>query len=674
MTMRTYLAAFIRVAAVSTLFTALAISATNTASLSGVVQSGGTFYTKPLPNAVVTLFEATTGSPNPLGTTTSDPTGHFVVTSPINTTSSIFFVTADVAAGIKFVTILGPNLPTSTTINELTTVAASYSMAQFYKTGVISGNSFGLQIAAMMNDNLVVSATGTSSPVLLTSPNADETNSLRSTRTLANVLVACVHSPATVANFLALTTPPGGPPPHDTAEALADLARHPAQNVFAIYILPKLYTYYSPPLIKAPDAWTITVKVNDSGGDKTQLFAGLGNLVFDAQGYAWISNNVFQGMPNSSNFMVVLKPNGKPSDGSNNEPVSPVTGGGILGGGYGITIDPTTGDIWEGNFGWGNCPSCLPTIGGNGSVSQFTASGIPLSPSTGYQGCNPPASQNCPLRAQGMVADAQGNIWIASFGNDSLYVFPGGDTTQGVSAYQYPGAGPFGIALVPDGTVWMTNGGGIAGQHISSVVKYQFVNGTLQQVVNINPVGMALKGISVDSLGNAWVASQGTSSVYVFGPDGTPKGQFGTNGQGGVGNPWGVTVDGDDNVWVSSFGPLQLGSNWTNGRISKLCGFKPGACPPGVLPGQPISPSTGYTVPSARSQVRLHDGTPLYGKCGPPSYTPLMRLTNSLIDQAGNVWALNNWKPDFNIDITSNPGGDGVVIFVGLATPPATGQ
>ena len=46
-----------------------------------------------------------------------------------------------------------------------------------------------------------------------------------------------------------------------------------------------------------------------------------------------------------------------------------------------------------------------------------------------------------------------------------------------------------------------------------------------------------------------------------------------------------------------------------------------------------------------------------------------MRLTNSLIDQAGNVWALNNWKPDFNTDVTSNPGGDGVVIFVGLATP-----
>ncbi len=663
MAMRTSLAALIRLAAVSTLFAGLAISTANASSLSGVVQSGGTFYTKPLPNAIVTLFEATTGSPNVLGTTTSDPTGHFVITPAINTTSSIFLVTADVAAGIKFVTILGPNLPKSTTINELTTVAASYSMAQFYKTGVISGNSFGLQIAAMMNNNLVVAANGTSSPVLLNSPNADQSNSLRSTRTLANVLVACLHSPATVAQFLTLTTPPGGSRPHDTAEALADLARNPGQNVFAIYTLPKLYTYYSPPLVTAPDAWTITVKVNNSGDD-TKLFAGLGNLVFDSQGYAWISNNVVQGTPNSGTYMMVLKPNGQPSDGTNNEPVSPITTGGILGGGYGITIDPTSKNVWEGNFGWGNCPTCLPSKTGNGSISLFTASGTALSPSNGIQGG--------PVRVQGMVADAQGNIWIASFGDDNLWIFPGGHWGQNVSisAYQYANAGPFGMALAPDGTVWMTNGGGLSGKYTSSVVRYQFVNGALQRLTNVNPLGKALKGLAVDSQGNAWVTSQGDNLIYVINLGGTVIGMF---GGGGIGGPWGATLDGDDNVWVSSFGPLMPGNNWTSGRISKLCGYKPGACPPGVLPGQPISPGTGYTVPSAGSQVLLHNGVPLYGPNGPASYSPLMRLTNSLIDQAGNVWALNNWKPDFNTDVTTNPGGDGVVIFVGLATPPAPG-
>ena len=56
--------------------------------------------------------------------------------------------------------VLGTNLPAVVTINELTTVAASYSMAQFYKTGVISGNSIGLQIAAGMNDNIIRTRTG----------------------------------------------------------------------------------------------------------------------------------------------------------------------------------------------------------------------------------------------------------------------------------------------------------------------------------------------------------------------------------------------------------------------------------------------------------------------------------------------------------------------------------
>ena len=81
-----------------------------------------------------------------------------------STSHSIFFVQADVSEGVEFVSILGPNLPASVTLNELTTVAASYSMAQFLRTGVISGNSFGLQIAAGMNDNIVVPRPGNRRP------------------------------------------------------------------------------------------------------------------------------------------------------------------------------------------------------------------------------------------------------------------------------------------------------------------------------------------------------------------------------------------------------------------------------------------------------------------------------------------------------------------------------
>jgi hypothetical protein len=146
----------------------------NPKSLSGIVQTGGTSSSQPLPNVQVSLFEATTGQPTMLGQATTDGSGRFSIGYTRSTSHSIFFVKAHVREGVEFVTVLGQNVPTSVTINELTTVAASYSVAQFLRTGVISGNSFGLQIAAGMNDNIVAFATGQSSPVLLSSPNADQ--------------------------------------------------------------------------------------------------------------------------------------------------------------------------------------------------------------------------------------------------------------------------------------------------------------------------------------------------------------------------------------------------------------------------------------------------------------------------------------------------------------------
>ena len=57
--------------------------------------------------------------------------------------------------------------------------------------------------------------------------------------------------------------------------------------------------------------------------------------------------------------------------------------------------------------------------------------------------------------------------------------------------------------------------------------------------------------------------------IYAFRPDGTRSiGQF--NG-GGMDSPWDTAIDGEDNVWVANFGPLQQGSNFT-GRLTKLWG------------------------------------------------------------------------------------------------------
>ena len=525
---------------------------------------------------------------------------------------------------------------------------------------MISGNSFGLQIAAGMNDNMVTSATGQSSTVLLNSPNADQTNSLRSTRSLANLLAACVEDPTVTASLFVLTTPAGGPPPSNTAQALANLARDPGQNVEGIYALTLLSSLYTPQLVTMPDAWTVTVKVNDSGNDEPDfLISGPGNLAFDQRGYAWVTNNTTQGSPNSCTFNLVLKPNGQPADGSNGTPRSPLTGDGILGAGFGVTVAPH-GSVWFGNFGWGNpgCDWCFPTTNGNGSMSRFTLTGMPVSPPDAYQGG--------PVRAQGLASDANGNIWISSYGNNSLYVFLHGNPHHVVSFLQYEGSGPFDVALAADGTAWVSNSGGLPfGENPRSVAKYALVDGILEQQF-LRCLGRQLGGLSVDSQGNAWVASQGNTRVYAIRPDGTEIGHF---TGGGMDSPWDTAIDGEDNVWVANFGSLHLLTPPFKGRLTKLWGVN---AQPGHSVGEPISPATGYTVPSAGSQILLHNGDPLYGQGAPPSFIPTMRQTAVVIDQAGNIWSVNNWKPDIDIDFGGNPGGDGIVIFVGLAPPPTT--
>ena len=122
-------------AGAAVLLTAGGVLSANPRSLSGVVQTGGASSSQPLPNVHVTLFEATLGEPTELGHATTDGSGRFSIRYTRSTSRTIFFVQADVAEGVEFVTELGQNLPASVTINELTTVAASYSMAQFYRTG-----------------------------------------------------------------------------------------------------------------------------------------------------------------------------------------------------------------------------------------------------------------------------------------------------------------------------------------------------------------------------------------------------------------------------------------------------------------------------------------------------------------------------------------------------------
>lgn len=625
-----------------------------TTTINGAVQSGAQ-PAVPVSGATVSLYRARTGAPELLAQSVTDSNGRFVATLMNGNGDDVFYALARKAGAVELAAVIGPAIPSTLVINELTTVATAYAMAQFLDNGVIAGPALSLHIAAGMADNLVNSATGTTSTVIRSSPNGDETNTQRELATLGNILAACSQTYRDAcASLFALTPSSTGIAPTTTFQAIANIARNPSANVAQLFALGDALHTFTPALtadqgprsltpLQKLEAWTVAIKVNATGS-ATCPFGGPANIAFDAQGYAWITNNVVQGTPDSADCMVVLRPDGRPADGDGGTALSPIVGGGIKGQGFGVTVD-TRGHIWAGNFGWGTCQNCIP----NGSVSEFTSAGLPLSPAGGYIGGT--------NRIQGTVADQLNNIWMASYENNAVVVFPNGNPSSGFAPFIDGSVQPFDVAVDDDGSGWVSYTG-------SSVVsKFTLGNNALtKQFTSKIGSDSNPKGIALDSQGTLWVAAGKDSAVYACTASGHRIGKF---TGGGIDGPWGLTVDAGDHVWIANFGgDINIGTTYS---ISELCGGL--GCGRWIKAGEPLSPPSGYTLPSGGSPVLLHDGSPLYGPGKPPSYKPLMRLTSVTPDMAGNLWAANNWKPDGLNDLLLNPGGDGIVIFVGLATP-----
>ena len=85
-------------------------------------------------------------------------------------------------------------------------------------------------------------------------------------------------------------------------------------------------------------------------------------------------------------------------------------------------------------------------------------------------------------------------------------------------------------------------------------------------------------------------------------------------------------------------------ANFTGQRLSHLCGARAATCPPGAIDGA-ISPDTGYPF----------DG--------------LQRNTGVQVDPSGNVWLTNNW---IKFPVQTDPFGDGLVVYLGMAAPVRT--
>jgi hypothetical protein len=196
--------------------------------------------------------------------------------------------------------------------------------------------------------------------------------------------------------------------------------------------------------------------------------------------------------------------------------------------------------------------------------------------------------------------------------------------------------------------------------------------------------GWSGSGMAVDSLGNVWIADRSGSSergharlleamvaskisheefarvivggwagqkpgyesggsVTVLRPDGSQASFSPVYGKG-LAAPWAISVDGNDNVWVSNLATSSYG-------IVELCGFRTEHCPPGVHTGDAISPVGGYVGGGLQMQVDVGVGP------------------------AGDVWVTNNrqYYPAAlgKVDeaLSTLAAGQGLVIFYGMAKP-----
>lgn len=545
------------------------------AEITGKVQSGIANNVIFINNASVTVYAAGPHGSKVVGSSITNANGEFFITLAPEILKTYkgytLYVIARKGNDLILTNIIGTEIIPTLVVNELTTVATAYAMAQFLdpsklllESSLIKGSLKSLDIASQMNHNLVNPVTGSFSSVIASPPNAFETNAQRSLGSLANLLLPCVRYGGSDCTFLYDETSFNGIRPSNVLDAIYSIVKHPSNNVSGIFNLAQTTTVYMPSLTipalpsspnfqSEPDAWTIAVKFNRSGNDTSCPFGGPGGMVQDKDGFIWITNNTIQGTPDSSNWMIVLKSNGEPANGKNWTPNSPIFGGGLLGGGLGICIaaDET---IWQGNFGWGSCSTCIP----NGSASQFTPLGHPISGANGYQSAPP----NELDRVQGIISDKHNNIWMASVANNKVVVFRKGVASDAIS-YQEPDMSyPFGIVINNKERAWVTNNGTVqltenSSSNPGSVYVYKLTESGIKLLKIISPVGLRLKEIAVDSIGNIWVASTVddttpvSSSVYQI--DGNNYNIIGNYTGGGIAGPWGLAIDGNDHVWVGNF-------------------------------------------------------------------------------------------------------------------------
>ena len=571
---------------------ALPSAVTSSTPVAGEAYGGKIFGgNQPVSNAVIQMYAPGTNgygtSATPLlnRLVTTDANGHFSLanafTCPSSSTPVYLVVTGGNPgltsntnnAALTLMGLLGTcgslNASSYFMINELTTVAAVWSLAPFMvdyaHIGTSAGNVQGLLNAFATSENLVAIETGLApgkAPSIATVPQAE-------INTLGGILTGCVNSNGSTSStapcgrLFAGATPAGGTTPGDTVAAALDIARNPSHNVGSLYSTIASNSPFQPTLANAPSEWTLAITYT------SPAFHTPSDLAIDSQGNAWVlsstgSNSSSVSILNIGGISATFPQSGMSfgrmaldsyddpwltnpyasnvvelnSSGSR-ATLNPFSGAGIQGPGP-LAFDGS-GNVWIANSG--------------PSVSKLSANGAPLSSNTGFSTGG--------ISSTALALDTSGNVWIADSANNKIEVLS--QTGATISGVGYSGAGingPFAIAIDSVGGAWVANRTGSSLSRLTS----------FGEAVDQNPYyGAGLNApvdLAVDGLGNVWLANSGGNSVSEFLSTGRP--QSGNSGYGSAAlvNPFRVALDRSGNVWVANLGTSVVGS----GVITQIVG------------------------------------------------------------------------------------------------------
>lgn len=476
---------------------------------------------------------------------------------------------ANSAIGLMGVAGQANALPASVTINELTTVAGEWALAQFTDTtgqllGAPASNLNGLVNAAnQAQANLADIGTGNpaefwsdngaSVPECASSPPVN-CDGLERMDTLANILAACIEtsSPSSSActTLLGDTGSTGG----TTLRAAHYTAVNPTQNLAALYALQADTSSPFVPALSAapPDGWEIALNLDPSGAN----FGSPNGIAIDAVGNAWVAN-VDPGSVTELNSTGGLVSNFTNSNTAGANFSSPLNiaiddAGNVWVANAGSSVTELTSDgALVGNFNPGgdtfNTPQDIAIdASGNAWVTDLAVNPavVELNSSGGLVGSYDPPSGATFDDPYGIAIDGSSNVWVTDYGISAVVKLNSGGGLISNPPYDPSGAfgAPFGIAIDAAGDAWATD-------YDADEVIELTAAGALGNVSTFSfeyP-----QGIAIDSSSNVWVTDSSCPALVELSNTAATEGDFNPAGAG-LNSPIGIAIDASGNVWIAN--------------------------------------------------------------------------------------------------------------------------